>query len=102
MYPDGPADAFLVVVGEAGDPADDFLADSGDLSAAEVVDVDTERRAAAAFARAMAGASGMERVREVRRSVVLGRGARQEIMWRDAAGSWGVLVGWFWDRGRGD
>lgn len=89
VYPDGPADAFL----EAGDPADDFLADSGDLSAAEVVDIDTERRAAAAFARAIAGASGMERVREARRSVVLGRGARQEIIWRAAAGSWGVLVG---------
>lgn len=91
VCPDGPADAFL----EAGDPADNFPADFGDLSAAEVVDVDTERRAAPAFARAMAGASGMERAREVRRSLVLGRGARQEIMWRDAVGSWGLLVGIF-------
>lgn len=94
VYPNGPADAFLVAVGEAGEPADDFLADSGDLSAAgEPVNPDTERRAVAAFARAMAGASGMERVREARRSFVLGRGARQEIMWRAAAGSWVVLAG---------
>ena len=53
---------------------------------------------AAAFARAMAGASGMGRVREARRLVVFGRGARQEIMCRAAAGSWGVSVA-VWESG---
>ena len=87
VCPEGPDDAFLDAAGEAGGPADDFLADSGDLSAVEIVEPDTERRDAAAFARAMVGASGMERVREARRSLVLGRGARQDIMWRAAVGS---------------
>ncbi|OAF55854.1 hypothetical protein VC83_08014 [Pseudogymnoascus destructans] len=87
--PDGPAGAFLEAAGEAGVPADDFLADSGNLSAVGVVEPDTKRRDAAAFARAMAGASGMERVREAQPSVMGGVGARQDIMWMAAVGSWG-------------